>query len=473
MTATQTKTGEAPAAILPNILWICTDQQRYDTITSLGNSHLRTPNLDRLIKSGVAFTHAYCQSPICTPSRASFLTGMYPDAVHGCMNGNDYWDDAAPLITRTLAESGYDCGLSGKLHLSAAIGRIEKRPDDGYRVFHWSHDSEDRWPEGHAYSDWLKAQGKDYNTLRKEHGFIPAPLHQTTWCARMAAEFIREKRNGPWLFSLNFFDPHSLGGKFYPPRKYLDRFDVESLPGPQFRDSDLAAQKRLEGVDFQTAAIKYDKREAQLYQAQYWALIEMIDENVGQLMEVLDETCQRHNTIVIFMSDHGEALGDHGLRRKGCRFYEGLVRVPLIVSWPDRFTQEIESDALVELTDIVPTLLEATGLPVPEEMHGRSLMPILDGRSDPYDHHDFVRSIYYRALTGTSYASMIRTRDHKLVIYHGHGIGELFDLKKDPHEHENLWDDPAHADIRFKLVTTAFDAAAFAADLGPRRVGGG
>jgi len=140
--------SQAPAATRPNILWICTDQQRYDTIRSLGNPHIRTPNLDKLVKSGVAFTHAHCQSPICTPSRASFLTGMHPETVHGCINGNDYWDAAAPLVTRTLAGAGYDCGLSGKLHLSSAHGRIEKRPDDGYRAFHWSHHPKDDWPKG-------------------------------------------------------------------------------------------------------------------------------------------------------------------------------------------------------------------------------------------------------------------------------------------------------------------------------------
>ena len=106
----------------PNILWICTDQQRWDTVHSLGNGHIRTPNIDRLAEGGVAFENAYCQSPICTPSRASFLTGMYPSAVHGCMNGNETWDNAAPLVTKTLADAGYDCGLAGKFHLSAAQG---------------------------------------------------------------------------------------------------------------------------------------------------------------------------------------------------------------------------------------------------------------------------------------------------------------------------------------------------------------
>ncbi len=96
----------------PNILWICTDQQRYDTIQSLGNPNIRTPNLDRLVAEGVAFTQAYCQSPICTPSRASFLTGMYPSSIHGCMNGNERWSEAAPLVTELLADSGYDDALA-------------------------------------------------------------------------------------------------------------------------------------------------------------------------------------------------------------------------------------------------------------------------------------------------------------------------------------------------------------------------
>ena len=125
----------------PNILWICTDQQRFDTISALNNTQLKTPNIDKLVATGVAFERAYCQSPICTPSRASFLTGMYPSSVHACGNGNEYWAEAAPLVTTLLADAGYDCALAGKFHLAGARGRIEPRPKhDGYRLFHWSHD---------------------------------------------------------------------------------------------------------------------------------------------------------------------------------------------------------------------------------------------------------------------------------------------------------------------------------------------
>ena len=143
----------------PNILWICADQQRYDTIGALGNPHVRTPNLDRLVHDGTAFSHAFCQSPICTPSRASFLTGMYPSTVHATMNGNDRWAGAAALLPRLLADAGYDTALVGKLHLAGMQGRVEPRGNDGYRVFQWSPVPRDEWPEGHLYADWLREKG--------------------------------------------------------------------------------------------------------------------------------------------------------------------------------------------------------------------------------------------------------------------------------------------------------------------------
>ncbi len=456
----------------PNILWICTDQQRWDTIGALGNEHIRTPNIDRLVETGVAFTHAHCQTPICTPSRASFLTGMYASTLHACMNGNEKWDEAAPLITKTLRDEGYDCGLSGKLHLSTAQAHEpEVRPeDDGYRRFWFSHSHGQGIGKGNQYTDWLASNGHDYKKVKKERGYLPAELHQTTWCADRAIEFLKEERDGPWLFSLNCFDPHP---PFDPPHKYVQRFDVESLPGPYFRESDLEAQERLGGVHFQSKPTHPDEFNGKLHQAKYWAQIELIDENVGRMLSALEETGQRGNTMVIFTSDHGDMTGDHGLRAKGCRFYEGLVRVPLIVSWPRSFRQGLRSDALVELTDIAPTLLEATGMPVPETMHGKSLLPILTGDADAGEHREFVRSEFYRTLAKEpqSFGTMIRTRRHKLVNYHGDGVGELFDMEKDPGEFSNLWDKPKHAKTRLELTERSFDALALAVDVGPERVG--
>lgn len=460
----------------PNILWICTDQQRYDTISCLGNRHIRTPNIDRLAASGLAFTHAHCQSPICTPSRASFLTGMYPSSVHGCMNGNDYWADAAPLVTKLLADAGYDCGLAGKLHLAGAYGRIEPRGDDGYRVFKWSHDPRDQWPEGHAYKDWLAERGHDLGEMMQDPASIPPELHQTSWAATEAIAFMNEERDGPWLMSVNVFDPHS---PFDPPQPYLDRYRAEDMPGPLFRESDLANQKRLEGVDFQNAGRTPAEMEAHDKQARYYAMIELIDHNVGRMLEALEASGQRENTFVIFTSDHGEMLGDHGLILKGCRFYEGLVRVPLIVSGPGVKAVGARSAALVELTDIAPTLLELAGVDAPTRMQGRSLTKLF---ADPdAAHRDAVRCEYYHALnpnpagraaiTG-SYGTMYRDRRHKLCVYHGHPYGELYDLEADPEEFENLWDSPDHADVRFDLMKRSFDAAAFAIDVGPEQTTG-
>ena len=459
----------------PNILWICTDQQRYDTIQSLGNPNIRTPNLDRLVAEGVAFTHAYCQSPICTPSRASFLTGMYPGSVHGCMNGNDHWSEAAPLVTKLLADAGYDGGLAGKLHLSGCAGRVETRPrEDGYRIFHWSHSSRDRWAPGeNAYVEWARSRGAKFGGEEDILIDSTPELHQTTWCADKAIEFIETEGREPWFLSVNIFDPHK---PFDPPASYLERYEASSLPGPLFRESDLSAQKRLEGVNFQTAPRDPEAFRARELKAAYYAMIELIDDNVGRMVEALERSGKRENTIIVFMSDHGEMLGDHGLLLKGCRFYEGLARVPLIVSWPEIIAGGRISDALVELIDVAPTLLDIADLSVPQHVQGKSLWPILNRSAEETYHRDFVRSEYYRALkenrnqeTGSlgTYATMIRDRRHKLVVYHGHDTGELFDLESDPDEFENLWDSPGHRDLRFSLMKRNFDALAFAVDLGP------
>ncbi|MCC6169393.1 MAG: sulfatase-like hydrolase/transferase, partial [Caldilineaceae bacterium] len=215
-------------------------------------------------------------------------------------------------------------------------------------------------------------------------------------------------------------------------------------------------------------------------------MIKLIDDQVGRMLDALEETGQRDNTVVIFMSDHGEMLGDHGLLLKGNRFYEGLVRVPLVWSWPGRFPAGLVSDALVELTDIAPTLLELGGAPESAQagrmpMAGRSLLPILSGQADLHTHRDAVRCEYYRALNPDGpgrgegdfhihFGTMYRTRTHKLCVYHGHPHGELFDLEADPWEFENLWDDPAHAGVRFDLLKASMDALALAVDLGPPQV---
>lgn len=190
----------------PNILWYCTDQQRFDTIGALGNPYVQTPTLDQLVEEGTAFTRTYCQSPICTPSRASFMSGLYPSRVHNTRNGNDTYPENAPLISRQLAEAGYDCGLIGKFHLQSSGKRTEPRiKDDGFRYWKFSHAPRDDWPEGeHDYADWVRDQGADLNALRESEDRVPAEFHQTTWATTRAIEFLSEDRgNSPWMLNIN------------------------------------------------------------------------------------------------------------------------------------------------------------------------------------------------------------------------------------------------------------------------------
>jgi arylsulfatase A-like enzyme len=276
----------------------------------------------------------------------------------------------------------------------------------------------------------------------------------------------------PWLMTINYYSPHP---PFDPPQTYLDRYDPAAMPGPLFRESDLNAQEKLADIDFQTKVRRPDEFNAKTVQAAYYAMIEQLDDLLGMLLDSLDRSGQRENTLILFMSDHGETIGDHGLLYKGCRFYEGLVRVPMIWTWPGQIARGVVSNALVELTDIVPTLLDVCELGQPYNMLGRSLWPILTGKVDPDEHREFVRCEYYRALLSEkdgfegSYATMIRDARFKLVVYHGHGLGELFDLAIDPGEYNNLWDDPAYADVRFQLLLKNFDALAFAVDYGPEQ----
>ncbi len=466
----------------PNILWICSDQQRYDTIGALGYPSASTPHIDRLVREGVAFDRAYCQSPICTPSRASFLTGMYPSSIRVNRNGNPAFPNFPPLISKQLADHGYVCALIGKLHLTSAYRRIENRADDGYSYWQYSHAPRDDWQKGHDYTDWLRSKGFVLAELTEQRAGIPAELHQTTWCAEKTIEFIQANQNQPWFASVNIYDPHP---PFNPPQAYRDLFAPTEVRPPHFRESDLAQQAKLSAIDFQSAARRpaaldikspilaqspapslaetetAGERDAQTLIAAYFAMIKLIDDQIGRIIAALEASGQRDNTIIIFTSDHGEALGDHGLIQKGCRFYEGLVRVPLIWSWRGEFMTGLRSAALVELTDIVPTLLEVCGLPIANYISGRSLLPILTGKQPPDKHRDYVRSEYIDALDlpDGSVATMYFDGRHKLILYHNHHLGELYDLQEDPYEHTDLWDNPRCQLIKTRLIQRSYDAS--------------
>lgn len=404
------------------------------------------------------------------------MTGLYPSRVHNTRNGNDTFPAFPPVITRLIADSGYHCGLIGKFHLQSSGHRTEPRIDDGFQYWCFSHAPRDDWKEGHDYADWVRQQGADLSELRGGEEGIPTGLHQTTWASERAIEFItdRSKRDEPWLLNLNVYDPHP---PFIPPKSYAERFCGKDMPGPHFRPSDLEQQRKLASLDFQDEIRTPEEHDAWNVQARYYAMIAQIDDQLARILATLDELGQRDNTVIVFTSDHGEALGDHGLMYKGCRFYEGLVRVPLIFSCPNRFATGIRSDALVELLDMSSTLLELCGHPIPEYFQGCSLLPILRGDADPGTWRDFVRSEYFDALdphfTGGSgtFGTMFRNRTHKLCMYHDKQLGELYDLVNDPWEFTDLWDSPDHQEIKHDLIRQAFDAhVVLTTDMGSDRI---
>lgn len=473
----------AAASSRPNVLLFCTDQQRFDTIGALGNPHIRTPHLDRLVASGVTFERTYCQTPICTPSRASFLTGCYASSLHVNRNGNQFFPEQfqSRLLPRILKQAGYDCGMVGKFHLSSSYNRVEPRLDDGYRLFEWSHAPRPNWPvEQQSYIRWLRDKGVDFN---KEYGKrllggrpkefdagIAAAYHEVTWCADYAKRWIRGGLNKPWFLTVNTYAPHP---PFQPPPEFLERMSPDAFPLPLWRDSDAAAQARISSVDFQSKPKDPSSYASRMMKAAYYAQVEFVDDAFGQVMKALEESGQLANTLVIFTSDHGETMGDHGLTHKGCRFYEGLAHVPLILSWPGKFGGGVRRKALAELTDLVPTILEAAGLSQPGYLHGKSLYPLASDSARADRLRDFARSEYHDALDlpGHSHANMLRNDRYKLVHYHGVPSGELFDLERDPDEFQNLWDDPKHLALRADLSNQLFDAVMLATDPGQPRIG--
>jgi len=446
---------------MPNILWICTDQQRFDTIGGLNNPHIRTPNLQKFIDQSVTLTHAFVQNPVCSPSRASFLTGRYPHTTGLRANGQRI-REGERLVTRILADAGYECGLVGKLHLSpCANGRVEQRIDDGYHQFTWSHDLGDIWPGKNMWREWLKSKGVKWPDAPGPVWGVPIePKYtQTAWCTDVAIQFLRAQRDfGPWLMSVNLFQPHH---PFWPAKDYLDRQDPGKTPPPAYQPGELDSKPVYQRVDHRGAYAggagfdceRMDEAAHRRVKAAYHAMIEHIDDEFGRLLKALEDSGQADNTVVIFMSDHGEMLGDHGIYLKGPYFYECAMRVPLIIRWPGQYKAGLRSDALVELVDLPPTLLDAAGVPAPKGMQGRSLTRLLLGETA--EHRD---SVYMECYDSTflynppPMAATVRTRRHRISYYHGIDQGELYDLQKDPHEFRNLWSEPNSRDVREEMM---------------------
>ena len=438
---------------MPNILWICPDMQRFDTIEGLNNNYVHTPNLRKLMSESVTLTHTYVQSPVCSPSRASFLTGRYPHTTGLRSLGQRIRPDEH-LVTRILSDYGYACGLSGKLHLSPTFGgRLEDRINDGYSVFDWSHDLTYLWPTHNMWHVWLREQGVKWPAPPRGREALTwgVPIDpkytQTAWCSDRAIQFIHGQRSfNPWLMSVNIFQPHA---PYWPTEEYLSHYNPADIPGPNYHEGELKNKPVYQQIDHQAGIgghgpsfVKTSDLEHRKIKAAYYAMIEQVDTEVGRMLQALEETGQAENTIVVYMSDHGEMLGNHGIIDKGAYFYEGAIRVPMIIRWPGKYKAGLRSDALVEMVDLAPTLLEAAGIAIPERMQGRSLTPLLTGQTTT--HRDSIYCEFFDAYeiydAPPPMAVCVRNEHYKIVYYQTLNFGELYDLEKDPDETYNLWD---------------------------------
>ncbi len=474
----------------PNILWICSDQQRHDTLGCYGNTIINTPNLDTLAKEGVCFENAYIQNPVCSPSRASFLTGRYPHLTKCRQNGQIISRDEK-LLPRLLADEGYTCGLVGKLHLAPAAPSVapqmEERIDDGYHIFEWSHGHAPKHPTN-QYQRWLLEKGVKYETKTHEDcAYIEKGMaqehHQTTWCAEKTMSFINECKDyeTPWLCSMNFFDPHP---PFDPPEEYLNHYieKIDEIPLPNFVKGELESKPEYQTIQHtkststnlknikELPASTMTDKDHKYVKCAYYAMVELIDTQVGRIVDYLKEIGEYENTIIVYMSDHGEMLGDHGLYYKGLTMYEGAVHVPLIVHYP----KEIKPDRyknLMEIIEVAPTLMEAVGLEVYNGMQGKSFyQELLTGEHAPSRE---VYCEYYNSLVdgnGKNYGTMLRVDNYKLIVHHGCELGELYDLDKDPNETINMWNDSSVEIKKLELMKKLCDKMVWTSDPLPVRI---
>lgn len=491
----------------PNVLLVVTDQQRFDTLGCYGNPDVDTPNLDKFAAEGVLFENGYCQSPVCTPSRASFLTGRYPRTTRCRANGQSM-PPYERLVSRVLADHGYYCSLVGKLHLApcgpTACPIQEKRIDDGFTEFHWAHnpsgignaglpESGGTYWSANEYSHWLFKRGKKYQYPDFDKmGYVKIGMdeedHFTKWCIDQAIDSIRyfaeEKRQmpefncPPWFYNINIFDPHHA---FDPPKRLLDKYlaRADKLPLPKYVDGEWEKKTIFQKQDHANAYNntstphhfcfeEMSEEEHRMIKAAYYAMVEMIDIQFGRLMETLEETGEMENTIVIFTSDHGEMLGDHGIYLKDPYFYEGMSHVPLIISWKNHFMKGVRLNTLAELTDLVPTIEEICIGEIEPGVQGHSLADVLTGDKNPEEHRDSIYCEYYEAMPWhtqpEAYGTMVYDGRYKLSRFHTSKEGELYDLKEDPDEFRNLWDEPEYREVKIRMLELLADRMADTVD---------
>ena len=496
----------------PNILFITSDQHRGDCFGFEGRQ-LKTPHLDQLAATGTRFSACITPSAMCQPARASMLTGLYP-RTHGVVdNGIDLPPATGEAgFAGQLARAGYDTAFIGKAHFSSyntfqATGTPECHlssrtyPDDWYGPYMGFQHNElvvlghelmemasapkglhyERWlrrndPEGQRLQQYAQKLPPDVGALQTWNSALPVAWHHSSWVADRTIDYIKTQREQPFCLWASFSDPHmpfdcpepwsrlhhpdavdlppvrkrELDRRPWWHRAYIEDKSVDPELDDAMRDHNLSLTRlpRRNG-----RARSYNDSELQLRHtiANYYGMVALIDHNVGRLLNALEDAGLADNTLVVFTSDHGDWLGDHGMMLKGPMFYEGLLRVGMIARGPGVATGKVVADPIAN-ADLAPTFLDYAGVTPDQSMHYQSLRPLLETadatRDFAYGEWDLNPAHWGLDLK----LRVVRTRQHKLTLEANSGAGELYDLHNDPWETQNLWDDPAARALRQELT---------------------
>lgn len=432
--------GLCPAASAragrPNIVFVITDDQRWDSLGVTGHPYARTPNIDRLAREGALFTNFFATTPLCSPSRASFLTGQYARA-HKVTNNDRVGLDAIShtLVTfpRRLREAGYETAFVGKWHMGL---------DDSRRP---------------GFDTWIsfKGQGVYLDPVVNVNGRqLQLDGYMTDWLNRWALEFVSRPRRKPFLLYLAHKAVHT---PYLPAKRHESLYAGARYAPPASADEDLLGKPvlrravgpvdwtTLEGVAPEPPESRRGRgtdRDAVV--RDQLRTLAAVDEGVGALVRALGRRGQLDNTVFVFTSDNGYLLGEHGQFDNKRFAYEESIRVPFIVRYPRLVRRGTKVEALALNVDVAPTLLELAGAEPLENVHGRSLVPLLRGEPAVW-RESFLAEYFLEKVAPRAPAwQAVRTTRWKYIRYTElEGMDELYDLASDPHEMRNLIDDPA------------------------------
>ncbi len=451
----------------PNILLIMTDQQRWDSLGCYGVDFACTPNLDKLASQGTIFENCYASNTVCTPSRASMMTGKNIYG-HGVYRLYDTLPDDEILFPKHLQGIGYQTALFGKLHVSThTVERDYRHPNDGFDVYEMCHEPGYNMESKYqSYARWLKEKSPEYyQQLQKNVRLpnVPEEYHMTHWAAERTIDYL-DNYNGekPFFCMMSVFDPHDPYDDCPP--VFTDLVKPEKIPPPQARISNNEPadidRDRRGGC---TPWYEHSMAEIREMRHGYHSSIAFLDHETGKVLEALERNNLTENTLVIFTSDHGDMLGDHNLIAKGAFFYDPCTKVPLIIRWPARIAQHQREHKLVQNIDLAATVLVAAGV------NNEEIKELMPEAYDFFDNDAPRKSAFcaYRNTGTCRYsetryfapeinATMVRNERFKYNLYYNASSGapageELYDMENDPLEFDNLALKPEYAGIKEQL----------------------